>query len=308
MPGDASVTLRRQYSLNSTDYRYGFNGKEGDDEIKGDDNQQDYGMRIYDPRVARFLSVDPIAREYPWYTPYQFAGNMPIWAVDLDGEEPKPAFKEYMDQGKGYAIIVTVDPNYLNQMVNALAANNIFIGWNIVKSPSDGSNLFFVETQFFQGYSINNPNISAQFIGLRRRQQDQLAPIPTIVTTPIEFNRSQPSLKEILVTMPPPIKKEPTTSSETDPAGHPVAGTPPTSFSAPLTFTARELQFEGNSNRVISGWEDVGKVVDLMKKNPSIRVTIESFIGYNLPGSPEGRGTDALDFIDPSPLIDFYKG
>jgi RHS repeat-associated protein len=92
MPGDGpgvSASWKRQYTLNGNDYRYGFNGKEGDDELKGDDNQQDYGMRIYDPRVGRFLSVDPIAREYPWYTPYQFAGNMPIWAVDLDGLEPK---------------------------------------------------------------------------------------------------------------------------------------------------------------------------------------------------------------------------
>ncbi|MCB9330694.1 MAG: hypothetical protein H6574_06400 [Lewinellaceae bacterium] len=87
MPTSTDSSLRRQYSLNEYDYRYGFNGKEGDDEIKGDDNQQDYGMRIYDPRVGRFLSVDPIAREYPWYTPYQFAGNKPIWAFDLDGLE-----------------------------------------------------------------------------------------------------------------------------------------------------------------------------------------------------------------------------
>jgi hypothetical protein len=34
------------------------------------------------------LSVDPLSPEYPWYTPYQFAGNMPIWAIDLDGLEP----------------------------------------------------------------------------------------------------------------------------------------------------------------------------------------------------------------------------
>jgi hypothetical protein len=39
--------------------------------------------------VARFLSVDPLAPEYPWYTPYQFAGNTPIQAIDLDGLEPK---------------------------------------------------------------------------------------------------------------------------------------------------------------------------------------------------------------------------
>ncbi len=64
MPTSTDSSLRRQYSLSEYDYRYGFNGKEGDDEIKGDDNQQDYGMRIYDPRVGRFLSVDPIAREY----------------------------------------------------------------------------------------------------------------------------------------------------------------------------------------------------------------------------------------------------
>jgi hypothetical protein len=44
-------------------------------------------MRIYDPRLGRFLSVDPLTQEYPYYTPYQFAGNKPIWAVDLDGAE-----------------------------------------------------------------------------------------------------------------------------------------------------------------------------------------------------------------------------
>jgi len=44
-------------------------------------------MRIYDPRVGRFLSTDPLSKEYPWYTPYQYAGNTPIQAIDLDGAE-----------------------------------------------------------------------------------------------------------------------------------------------------------------------------------------------------------------------------
>ncbi|HTI09155.1 MAG TPA: RHS repeat-associated core domain-containing protein, partial [Puia sp.] len=70
-------------------YRYGFNGKERDNEIKGVGDQIDYGMRVYDPRAGRFLSVDPFASQYPWYTPYQFAGNTPIQAFDLDGLEPK---------------------------------------------------------------------------------------------------------------------------------------------------------------------------------------------------------------------------
>jgi len=77
----------RQFT-SSTSYRYGFNGKENDNDIgKGTGNQQDYGMRIYDPRVARFLSVDPLTRKYPELTPYQFASNTPIRAIDLDGLE-----------------------------------------------------------------------------------------------------------------------------------------------------------------------------------------------------------------------------
>ena len=72
-------------------YRYGFNGKENDNEVKGAGNQQDYGMRIYDPRVGRFLSVDPLTNAYPYYTPYQYAGNKPVWCIDIDGlEEAMP--------------------------------------------------------------------------------------------------------------------------------------------------------------------------------------------------------------------------
>ena len=75
-------------SFTSLGYRYGFNGKENDNEVKGVGNQQDYGMRFYDPRVGRFLSVDPLTKSYPWYTPYQFAGNDVIRNSDLDGKEP----------------------------------------------------------------------------------------------------------------------------------------------------------------------------------------------------------------------------
>ena len=77
----------RKGSYNAQDYRYGYNGKENDNEVKGESNQQDYGFRVYDPRVGRFLSVDPLTESYPFYSPYQFAGNKPIIAIDLDGCE-----------------------------------------------------------------------------------------------------------------------------------------------------------------------------------------------------------------------------
>jgi RHS repeat-associated protein len=65
-------------------YRYGFNGKEKDKET----NSQDYGFRMSDPRIGgRFWSVDPLTKQYPELTPYQFASNTPIQAIDLDGLE-----------------------------------------------------------------------------------------------------------------------------------------------------------------------------------------------------------------------------
>jgi RHS repeat-associated protein len=72
----------------TTLYRYGFNGKESDNEIKGTGNEIDYGARVYDPRLGRFLSIDRLAKRFPYYSPYHFAGNTPIWANDLDGNEP----------------------------------------------------------------------------------------------------------------------------------------------------------------------------------------------------------------------------
>jgi RHS repeat-associated protein len=69
-------------------YFYGFNGKEMVNDWNGNTGATyDYGFRIYDSRLGKFLSVDPLTKDYPWYTPYQFAGNKPIWAVDLDGLE-----------------------------------------------------------------------------------------------------------------------------------------------------------------------------------------------------------------------------
>jgi RHS repeat-associated protein len=89
----------RNYEAAGIDgHRYGYNGKENDNEVKGEGNQQDYGFRIYDPRVARFLSVDPLAKSFAWYTPYQFAGNGPILHIDLDGLEEVNAVSYFMEK------------------------------------------------------------------------------------------------------------------------------------------------------------------------------------------------------------------
>jgi RHS repeat-associated protein len=81
-PGGMKMPGTQFYANNKP--RYTFNGKEEDPENGG---RQDYGMRIYDPNIIKFLSVDPLFKGFAWYTPYQFAGNKPIVAIDLDGLE-----------------------------------------------------------------------------------------------------------------------------------------------------------------------------------------------------------------------------
>ena len=66
---------------------YLYNGKELLDEDAGL-SWLDYGFRNYDPQTGRFPQLDPLTWEYPYYTPYQFAGNDPVANVDLDGLEP----------------------------------------------------------------------------------------------------------------------------------------------------------------------------------------------------------------------------
>jgi RHS repeat-associated protein len=71
--------------------RYGFNGKERDKDINSL-TAYDYGFRIYNPAIGKFLSVDPLTGSYPELTPYQFASNEPVGSIDLDGLESSKAF------------------------------------------------------------------------------------------------------------------------------------------------------------------------------------------------------------------------
>ncbi len=69
-------------------YRFGYQGQEKDSEIKGEGNSYNFSFRIYDSRIAKFLSPDPLRFRFPFYSPYHFSSNSPIAAVDLEGLQP----------------------------------------------------------------------------------------------------------------------------------------------------------------------------------------------------------------------------
>ena len=99
-------------------YRFHFNGKEADNEVYGEGNVYDYGFRIYNPRLGKFLSVDPLTKSFPWYSPFHFAGNKPIGSIDIDGREDIYYMKSFLEK-QGGAVIKIVDKTELgNQFIN----------------------------------------------------------------------------------------------------------------------------------------------------------------------------------------------
>ncbi|MBL7786517.1 MAG: hypothetical protein JNM36_11475, partial [Chitinophagales bacterium] len=81
--------LQSARSVSTGDYRFGFNGMEQTKGVQGNGqgNFYDYKNRDYDAWGIRFKRLDPIAAKFPMLSPYQFASNTPIQAIDLDGLE-----------------------------------------------------------------------------------------------------------------------------------------------------------------------------------------------------------------------------
>jgi len=105
--------------FNAGSFRYGFNGKENDNDVKGEGNQINFGARIYDPRVARFFSVDPYSLSFPDFTPFSFAANSPLSHIDKDGE-----FAQWILQ---YGINVGI--NVMTQMLTAYMLDPNVSNW-----------------------------------------------------------------------------------------------------------------------------------------------------------------------------------
>jgi len=47
----------------------------------------DFGARMYDARLGRWLSLDPLQAKYPQLSPYSFCNNNPVIYKDFDGRD-----------------------------------------------------------------------------------------------------------------------------------------------------------------------------------------------------------------------------
>ncbi len=100
----------------SSSYRYGYNGMERDEDLKGNGNSYDFGARILDPRLGRWLSTDPLDEKFASMSPYCAFANNPIMYVDKDGREAERSAEELYEITKTIVEVAHINVDLLESV------------------------------------------------------------------------------------------------------------------------------------------------------------------------------------------------
>jgi len=137
----SGANLRRDYFPFGEHYiasgdgtHYLFTGKELDEGT----GLSYFGARYYDASICRWLSVDPLAGNYPSLSPYLYSANNPINILDPDGMKIvntndslyNEMFSEMTDADKEYY-------KNLEDSDEEFEFSDVYNGWKIVKKARD---------------------------------------------------------------------------------------------------------------------------------------------------------------------------
>lgn len=151
-------------SANPGLYRYGFNGMEQDDEVKGPTNSLDFGARIYDPRLGRWLSVDPLFQIYPEFSPYGFSGNSPIMYRDIGGEGFNGGFSIENQSSEPIIVYGTAATAYMSANGNTIDLIEDFSSRGLTLDPGQRLETYVVKKTNSDGsYELSYESRVVQF-------------------------------------------------------------------------------------------------------------------------------------------------
>jgi len=132
-------------------------------EYQGQEHQTELGLnwssfkyRNYDYAIGRFLSLDPLAEKFPYWSLYQFAGLTPIWARELEGLETW-----YTTKGDELVRIENVSGPISNLYAEQIGATH----YGVLKKTVDFSFSNEEIQQFSDWNALNGSNEPGECIG-----------------------------------------------------------------------------------------------------------------------------------------------
>lgn len=158
-----ATTVQHTYLVDVCDedkdrYRFGFNGQEKDNELKGTGNSLDFGARMYDSRLGKFLSLNPDMDKYPYLSPFAFADNNPIYFVDVEGKGSGKLAKTVIiivptaSEAKSFAQFNGKTAG--NGNTHYIVANNLSSAYNSLQKYSGGKKIENIVLDTHGGGSI----------------------------------------------------------------------------------------------------------------------------------------------------------
>jgi len=159
-PGGMYLPNRHE---SSSEYRYGFQNQEVDNEIKGEGNSVNYKYRMHDPRIVRFFATDPLEAKYPHNSPYAFSENRLIASVEMEGLEA--------DDQNGDQSVTGSSPEQ-----NSSETDKRKNGWSVTLDPGV-TNIDFAISSNSGSYTLDGQptNVESKFVSYDSRDNYNLS-------------------------------------------------------------------------------------------------------------------------------------
>ncbi|UOY08639.1 hypothetical protein L0P88_08810 [Muricauda sp. SCSIO 64092] len=189
-PGGMAMPGRNLQDANQ--YRYGYQGQYA--ETDPETGKPAFELRLYDPRINRWLTTDPYGQ---YHSPYMSMGNNPILRVDPDGgmDCPDPPCQNGNSITEGFTLAEVTVTGTAKTSINVLDIANFFGGLNenfnqgIQNRIEDTANFiqndltsadYWGPTIYNSGIDFANANIAASQAGMDVFSFSTLSTINTV--------------------------------------------------------------------------------------------------------------------------------